>query len=165
MKGMLLILSIFMGLPLLAQPKDTEEIRETLRFIRLAETKKNLDFSDEKLLKLNEILDDYEGKHLKLRHQHFKILKQLHNANEMTEPQAKEIMDAHYENRTATHDLEKNLIGDVRAILNNQESVQFFKFYDRFQKKVKRRIRSLQSERGDGQRGKQRRPGMRRDQR
>lgn len=158
MKFLSITLCLLCGVTLLAQPQDLEEMRETLRFIRLAETKKNLEFSDEKLLKLNEILDEYEAEHIQVRHDYLNLIRQFVSSKELEATEAKTILDAYQANRLKNMQVETQLIADVRTVLNDQEALQFIRFYERFQRKVKRNLRAVQRERdGDGERPMRRR--------
>ena len=155
MKGTILLIFLMTGfLPLLGQ--NIDEARETIRFIRLAETKKNLDIEESKLLALNERLDAFEEQRFELKKKE-RILNRQLMGETLDEASAAALLDQLMTNRETTAALEISLYKDVRGILTALETVQFVAFYQRFQRDVQRRIRSLQKERSGNQQGRPRR--------
>ncbi|MBO1320174.1 hypothetical protein [Acanthopleuribacter pedis] len=116
-----------------------EKIQETLRFVRLAETRKNLDFSDEKLLDLNEILDEYEANQLKLKQRQRRLKMRL---NEGPADKA-QLIDEYFAVKVSVHENEMAMWKKVRELLTPDETIEFFTFYQEFQRKVQQRARQL----------------------
>ncbi len=132
--------------PLLAQGPRLKEAQETLRFIRLAETRRNLQLEESKLLRLNEILDGYEATRLELKANEAQLTSALQKDKGSDEHSNRLLDDfAKYRKQQMENDLK--LISDVRALLTPSESLTFFAFYERFQQDVQRRIRNFQQER------------------
>ncbi len=130
-----------------AQPNQArEEAVETIRFIRLAETKKNLDLSDDLLLKVNEIFDDYEHKRFTLIRQE-QMFKRRGSSRSISVEEAETTFADFLKVRQQLHDLEMQLWNDMSKVLNGQQVIDVFVFYDQFQKEVFRRIRNLQEKR------------------
>lgn len=128
------------GSLMLAQPgADLEKIQETLRFVRLAETRKNLSFSDEKLLALNEILDGFEANQLQLKHRERRLHFRLKNGG----ADSQKLLDEYMAIKEETHANEIAMWKKVRVLLNPDEAVEFFTFYAEFQRKVQQRVRQL----------------------
>ena len=135
-------------LPLLAQNQKLEEIRETLRFIRLAETKKNLSFDETKLLKINEILDEYEDQRLNLKAREQRIHRKLRFRNEegrSGDDQA--LLDEIVAHKKAQMASDLDLLDRVQEVLTPSETIQFYMFYTKFQREIQKRIRMLQRDR------------------
>lgn len=125
---------------ILAQPgADLEKVQETLRFVRLAETRKNLSFSDEKLLALNEILDGFEATQLQLKHRERRLHFRLKNGR----ADSQKMLDEYVAIKEETHQNEMAMWKKVRVLLQPDEAVEFFTFYAEFQRKVQQRIRQL----------------------
>lgn len=141
-----LFLLLLFCAPLLAQGPRLKEAQETLRFIRLAETRRNLQLEENKLLRLNEILDGYEATRLELKANEAHLTNALAK-DSRSEEQNNRLLDdfAKYRKQQLENDLK--LIADVRALLTPSEAVNFFAFYERFQQDVQRRIRNFQQER------------------
>lgn len=150
---------------LVAQPPDFpgEEALETVRFIRLAETKKQLDFlSEDQLLELNKILDDYEQKRFDIRKQEVTLRQQV-KSGQADEEQAGQLLDEFFALRNAIHQNEMALQKDVRALLNNVESLAFFEFYNDFQRQIRRRIHMLRRGQDSGMPQRRNGPGRMRN--
>lgn len=129
-----------------AQPPELpgEEALETVRFIRLAETKKALDFlSEDQLLQLNDILDSYEKKRFENRRQEVALRPQV-KTSQTDASKAGELLDQFIALRDERHQNDKALYQEVRALLNDSEALAFFAFYEDFQNKIRRRIHMLQ---------------------
>lgn len=128
------------SLPLVAQPgANLEKIQETLRFVRLAETRKNLSFSDEKLLTLNEILDEFESNQLKLKHKERRVKVQLREGL----ADKSQLIDEFLQIKGEVHQNEMTMWTEVRKLLTPDETIEFFSFYSEFQRKVQQRARQL----------------------
>jgi len=132
--------------PLLAQQPRAEEARETLRFIRLAESKKNLDFSEDKLLQVNELLDRFEEAKIAAVRRESEIRRRL-TGGAYSEDESQQLLDELLQVRGRQHQNEMDLWRDVKAILSPAECLELWLFYDRFQKEVYRRIRSIREDR------------------
>lgn len=147
MKTLMLIMLASLACMSYAQPPEfpNEEALETLRFIRMAETKKALDFlSEEQLLDLNALLDEHEKERITIRRKEFKAVQRVRQGN-LDEAEAGQILDQLVALRKQMHDGEMKLHQDVRAMLNNAESLAFFTFYEEFQRKIRRRISMLRN--------------------
>ena len=139
------LLLLLFGLPLAAQDApNMEEAQKTLRFIRLAETRKKLELDDEKLLELNALLDVYEETKISLKMRERVLERRVRNTDG-EDPEA--LLDDYTRLRTEQADLELKLIKDVRSMLKPSEAVAFFRFYHAFQREVQRRIRDVQRQR------------------
>ena len=134
-------------LPVLAQGRNLEEVRDTLRFIRLAETKKNLSFDEEKLVAVNDLLDTFEEKQFELR-QKERRLRFVSQKSDLTDSEAEEVLAAFVQLRKDMLANDLDLWTKIRGILSPRESVEFFTFYEHFQREIQRRIRTLQGEDG-----------------
>ena len=128
-----------------SQGPDDTNIKDTLRFIRLAETKKNLSFSEEKLLKVNEILDDVEARHIDQGKKERELRRQIDQGG-LSENQAKAILDDFRNVRKAQSDLEFQLFDRIQEVLTPLESIEFFVFYYEFKQKIARRINMLKQD-------------------
>ncbi|MCB1051758.1 MAG: hypothetical protein H6510_16315 [Acidobacteria bacterium] len=133
-----------------AQETPFEEAKDTIRFIRLAETKKNLDLSEDKLLKLNERLDSYEDRKFDLIRQENQ-LKQRISHQEVAKGEEAKVLETYRSLREAIHTNEMNLLADVQKILTPQESLAFFVFYEQFQREIFQKIRRIQDRRNQNQ--------------
>ncbi|CAM2065815.1 hypothetical protein SCOR_10580 [Sulfidibacter corallicola] len=140
--GLAILVSLtFAGAAASAQDNPrVNEIRETLRFIRLAESRKSLDLSDEKLLEVNEILDEFEARQIELRQKQRKLNMRVN----IGEGDPNELLDQYMAVKQDLHDNELDMYRKIREKLTPDESLQFFKFYVKFQKKVQRQARELQ---------------------
>lgn len=141
MKFLITCFILCFSLPSLAQGEERlNEVKDGMRFIRLAETRKNLDFSDEKLLQLNERLDSYEETRIKLRMRE----RRLTSALRKDKTDSNSLLDEYQSLKKEGLENELSLIKDVRAMLTPDEAVAFFRFYQSFNRDVQRRIRRLQ---------------------
>ncbi len=141
-----LLLMLPLCATLFAQGPRLKEAQETLRFIRLAETRRNLELEESKLLKLNELLDGYEATRLELKAQEAALTLAL-GKDHRSDEQNNRLLDDFAKFRKQQLDNDLKLITDVRALLAPAEAVSFFVFYERFQQDVQRRIRNFQQER------------------
>ena len=137
--------------------RRASEAQETLRFLRLAETKKNLDFSDEKLLSLNEILDDFEKQRFDLTRERQKLHRLLLTAEDRDDAESQHLLDGYLTNKKKMLESEFAMVDRVKAILTPKETLSFMVFYERFQRDVQRKVRMLQK-RGRGMRDGNNRP-------
>ena len=156
-KIMLLGAMLCYGLGLWAQaPKKLEEVRDTLRFIRLAETKKQLPFDDETLLEINAILDEIEERRFDLMAREMNLHRRT-KLPDLSEEEAGQVLDELQSIKKQTLENEMALWSRIREVLQPKEAMQFFTFYGKFTREIQRRIRMLQ------QQGKNRRdrPGGR----
>jgi len=126
--------------------EQVEEIKETLRFIRLAETKKNLSFSEEKLLLVNEIADRFEEVRFDNRAKERRLRMRLRRA-QSTGEDATAIIDELMTLKRRELTAEQTMWTEIKEKLDPAEAVAFFTFYERFQRDVQRRIRQLQAQR------------------
>ncbi len=124
-----------------------EELRETLRFIRLAETKKKLSFEEGKLLQLNELLDDYEAKRLDLNAQERRLRQRLKLQGAVDDPTAETYLNEYAEIKKAELTNNLQLWEQLKTFLTPSETLAFIQFYDEFQRTVQRRARQLQMRR------------------
>ena len=98
------------GMSVYAQP-DLEKMRETLRFVRLAESKNNLDFDDETLLKVNEIMDSFEERRFALLAREREIRQRA--SEELTDEEADRMLDDLVDVRKAMADNDLSLWTDI----------------------------------------------------
>ncbi len=138
------------------QGQNMTELRETLRFIRLAETKKNLNLSEDKLLAVNQILDEVDEKRFDLRREERQLKQQLKRAMRDENGEGLSIVDKIMEVKQRNIQLEVDMWTKVKAALTEDEAVDFIVFFERFQRDVQRRIRSLQNQRRGGMNQKNR---------
>lgn len=149
--GFAIVFSAAWTPPLRAQD-DTfaDDAMETLRFIRLAETKKNLNLEESKLLKLNEMLDDYEARRFQLTQRQMRLHHRIKVGFERED--APEILQNLKEVRIAMAKLDNELWDRTEKILDPLEAIEFFQFYSNFQNEVRRRIRALRDRSGQNNR-------------
>ena len=147
MKSIWILLLAFLAPTLFAQ-QPSQEALETLRFVRMAETKKNLGFLDDAtLLKLNEILDDYEKKRFELRRKEARLKIQAAAAEEeLDDATAAQLLERWHEVRASTYQNDTQMHQQVRELLDNKSAVRFYVFYEKFQRDVRRRINKLRGE-------------------
>jgi hypothetical protein len=126
-----------------------EEARETVRFIRLAETRKRLDFDEKKLLALNERLDAFEERKFSLLHQERLIHKRVLE-KEYSPGEENQILQQFNDLREKIHRNEMGLYQELVEILSPAETLEFFVFYEQFQRDIGLRIRQLQQRRNQG---------------
>lgn len=129
------------------------EIQDTLRFIRLAESKKNLEFSEDKLLKVNALADVLEAKRFEVRREEGRLNRQIRQAYDGGGDETAAI-DQLMQLRAEQMAAEQAFWSDIKDVLTPQEATRFFIFYEKFQKEVQRRVRSLQQERMQQRRNK-----------
>lgn len=134
------------------QARKMKEIRESLRFVRMAESRKRLGFSDEKLLDVNELLDRMEAQKIDLISREHQLRRKLQR-KDFSEDEAEALFDELLTVKKDIMNNETQLWSGIRDILNPQESIEFFLFYDRFTKEVQRRMRDKRG-RGQGPRGR-----------
>ena len=140
MKKLFLLL---LPLSLWSQEPVFNEMIDTVRFIRLAETKKQLKFEENKLLKLNEILDQYEEKKFSLVHRENQTKRIIASGN-YKDGSEKELLKEYRDLRESFFKNELTLIDEVQELLTPKESMEFFVFYERFQRDIFQRARRLQ---------------------
>jgi len=136
--------------PAVAQDLDNsrvEELRETLRFIRLAETKKKLPFNEDKLLRLNAMLDDYEAKRFELNRQERKLRQRIKLMESTEDAQAELVLDEYIALKKSEAENNIKLWEDLKQFLSPAERLQFLRFYEEFQREVQRRARMMQNRR------------------
>lgn len=156
MKTVSLIFLLFLGAYSFAAPqgRNIDEVLETLRFIRLAETQKRLPFDDQTLLKLNAILDEFEEKRFSLKNEERQVRWRIGGGN-YNDAEASVIIEEMIAIKKRTLENEAWLWERVQALLTPKQTLEFFVFYEAFQKEVQKRIRMLQQERrGLNQRNK-----------
>lgn len=140
------LLLSFLLAPLFSQSgRMDEEAMETIRFIRLAETKKNLNFDEDTLLKLNAMLDTYEEKRFELMRQQLRVHHAIRQG--FTEEAAVELLQELRRVRDAISANDTALWNDAEKLLKPHEALAFYQFYSEFQSDVRRRVRALQDER------------------
>ncbi|MDJ0836057.1 MAG: hypothetical protein QNK37_06030 [Acidobacteriota bacterium] len=125
---------------------DAQEMRETLRFLRLAETKKNLDLPEDKLLAVNDIFDQFEEERFNSRLKERRIRMQIRRARRQGDP-AVDLVDQLMALRKVNVETEKKMWDKIKETVNQDQAVDVFNFYETFQRDVQRRIRTLQKER------------------
>ena len=130
----------------LAQQRDVGEVRDTLRFLRLAETKKQLSLSEEKLLRVNEIFDRFEEVKFKLKAQERNLRRQIAGGDAGSDG-AERLMNALSDLRRDNYQNETETWLELRKILTPPEALQLFVFYEKFQRDVQRRIHMLRENR------------------
>ena len=157
MKNLIMILLLTATTSALAQRgrnmgRGLEEMQETVRFIRLAESKKELSFSDETLLKANEIADAFETARIKIKQQERRLNFQMRRAQRTGQVNgaSMELVDQLIGLRKKEMDLQVKMWADLKAALTPDEAVQYYAFYERFSKDVRRRIQKLQRDRRQG---------------
>jgi len=138
------------------QGPDMAELRETLRFIRLAETKKSLNLSEEKLLQVNQILDEIDDHRFNLKQEERQLKQSLKRAMRNESGEGLAIVDEIVAARQRTAQLEVEMWTKIKATLTDDEAVDFILFFERFQRDVQRRIRMLQNQRRGGMNQKNR---------
>lgn len=126
-----------------------DEARETVRFIRLAETRKRLNFEEKKLLTLNEKLDSFEERKFSLLHRERQIHKRVLE-KEYAAGEEKQLLQQFNELRESIHRNEMGLYQELAEILSPSEILDFFVFYEQFQRDIGMRIRQLQQRRNQG---------------
>lgn len=141
----------FQGPPGMQAMENMEEVRDTIRFIRLAESRKRLTFSDEKLLVVNDYLDQYEEKKFALKQEESTLQRQVLRGN-FAVGEADKVLDALIANKKAVMELDMTLFAEMRRMLTPEEALEFFAFYELFQREVQRRVRSLMRERMNNRR-------------
>ncbi|PIE91428.1 MAG: hypothetical protein CR997_01165 [Acidobacteria bacterium] len=140
----LLFILPFISVGSFAQMKaNKEEVQETLRFIRIAETQRQLNFSEEKLLKINRILDQYEAKKLDLAKQ-YRALKQKLKKETPTESEAIALLTEYRKVKQMQSEQDLALFDQIQAFLDPLETIQFIAFHDTLRRKIGRRINMLQ---------------------
>ncbi len=155
-KVIILIFCLLIPVGLFAQPPRGEkpnlkEIRDTLRFVRLAESKKRLSFDEDKLLKVNEILDVFEEQKFALIAREHKLRKEA--GKNPSDEEATRLLDDVITLKREMMDNDISLWTRIRETLTPRESIEFFMFYEKFSRDVQRRIRMLQQrDRGVGRR-------------
>ena len=164
MKNLVILALCLFGVSAGAQPPNPEEAQETLRFIRLAESKKSLSLDENKLLQLNEILDDFEAERFALKRQEIKLRRQIKRSAD-NETKADRLISDMIALKRRTLENEINLWTRVQKGFSAGETIEIFTFYEKFQRDVQRKVRMLQNRRQGregGPRGKfgdrQRRP-------
>ena len=135
------------------EAKKMKEIRESLRFVRLAESRKRLGFSDEKLMEVNQLLDQMEGQKIDLIAREHRLRRNL-GAPSLTDEEAESLFDELLAVKKEIMENETRLWTGIRGMLTPRESVEFFLFYDRFTKEVQRRMRGKRNQANGGPRGR-----------
>jgi len=135
------------------EAKKMKEIRESLRFVRLAESRKRLGFSDEKLMEVNQLLDQMEGQKIDLIAREHRLRRNL-GAPSLTDVEAESLFDELLAVKKEIMENETRLWTGIRGMLTPRESVEFFLFYDRFTKEVQRRMRGKRNQANGGPRGR-----------
>lgn len=146
MKLIFLLLATALTPPMMAQTADLGEAQETIRFIRLAQTKKQLDYDDQTLLKVNEVFDHYESARFKLIHKEAE-LRRRGMSDDLSDQEASATFDEFRAVREELHDLENQLWNDMGGFLSGKQLIEVFIFYDQFQKEIFRRARNVQQKR------------------
>lgn len=148
MKHVFFILMMALGAASFAAPqgRNVDEVMETLRFIRLAETKKKLPFGEETLLKLNEILDKFEEQRFNLKSGERRTRWRVRDSN-YSDKQAQSIIEEMIAIKKSNLENEVWLWERIQTILTPTQALEFFAFYEKFQRDVQKRIRRLQQER------------------
>ena len=123
-----------------------DEIKDTLRFLRLAESKKALSFSEEKLLAVNEIADRFEDTRFDIRAKERRLRFRLRRA-QTSGGNGTAIIDQIMALKARELEAERTMWSAVKETLTATEAVAFYAFYERFQRDVQRRIRQLQGQR------------------
>lgn len=121
-----------------------EEIQETLRFLRLAESRKALEMDENALLKLNEVADRYEAEKMQLKRREMILERQAEQDTVDAESWLREYQAV----KEAMAANEKTFITSVRASANAEQAKSFIVFYEKFQRQVQRRVRTLQNQNG-----------------
>ena len=144
-------LPLLIALPcsfLQAQPqpgKKLEEVRDTLRFVRLAETRKNLSFDDETLLRVNEVLDAVEDRRFALIIREQRVKQRVRQGN-LSDEEADTLLDEMIAIRKGIAENETEMWSQIRSLLTPSQAIEFFAFYGKFTREIQRRIRMLQGE-------------------
>ena len=149
----LTLCSLVMAQPGQRQAGDIQELRETLRFMRLAESKKNLNLPEDKLLAVNELFDAFEEKRFATRRQGRQLEKRIRQAKKSGEDTTG-LIDDRLNLRMNDLKAEMALWASLKDSLSPTEAGETYIFYERFQRDVQRRIRSLQRDRRGGNQGK-----------
>jgi len=126
--------------------ETVDEIKDTLRFVRLAESKKALSFSEDKLLAVNEIADRFEETRFDLRAKERRLRFRLRRTQD-SGGDGTAIIDEILALQTEEKAAERTMWEAVKKALTPTEAVAFYVFYERFQRDVQRRIRQLQGQR------------------
>jgi len=125
-----------------AQAPDRAQVKDTLRFIRLAETRKQLSFNEEKLLKVNEILDEIEDRRIDLGQRERQLKKQVARPG-LTEQKAVELLQSFRQMKQEQAELDLLLFDRIQAVLNPLETIEFFGFYADFKRQLAKRVNML----------------------
>jgi len=141
---------ILIYLPLLLLPAiglsqerdDDTSIKETLRFIRLAETRKNLDFSEDKLIAVNDILDMVEDRKIELIKSE-KMMKNRISRPGLSEKEAAKLLIEFRALKKEHSGLDLLLFDHIQKTLTPLETIAFFTFYDKFKRKLAQQIKRL----------------------
>jgi hypothetical protein len=141
---------ILIYLPLLLLPAiglsqergDDTSIKETLRFIRLAETRKNLDFSADKLIAVNDILDMVEDRKIELIKSE-KMMKSRISRPGLSEKEAAKLLIEFRALKKEHAGLDLLLFDHIQKTLTPLETIAFFTFYDKFKRKLAQQVKRL----------------------
>jgi hypothetical protein len=132
--------------PISAQEEEahgtTQEARETLRFIRLAETRRSLNFPEETLIQLNLYLDDYERDRFLLTKKELRLKRQTQNLDLVEHPE--QLLQEWKTLKQAQYDLDLKFLAGLEERLTSRQTIEFLAFYDQLKKKVTQRLRTLQ---------------------
>lgn len=139
------ILSAFFSFPALAQRGLDDEALKTLRFVRLTETREQLNFDDETLIQLNKMLDVYEAKRYKLMRKQLRVHAAIRRGYEAKD--AEKLLAELISVRKAMGENEAFLWSQASQLLEPTQALEFFQFYSSFQQDIRRQIRFLKEER------------------
>ena len=134
---------LVLGLAVQAQAPNFEEIRDTLRFVRLAESKKQLSFDEDKLLKVNEILDDIEERKFELVAREQRVRRRARN-QDLSDEQATRFLEEMVSIKKETMENELSLVTRIQEVLTPRECIELLTFYNKFTREVQKKIRMLQ---------------------
>lgn len=134
------------GVGVWAQAPPEREAGETIRFIRLAETKRQLDLGEEKLLRLNEILDAYEHKRFGLIRKEQNLRREAQNPD-LPPDKGFALLEDYLAVQDEMHQNERQLWKTIKAEFPPDEAFKIWMFYEKFQKEMLKRLKTIHDRR------------------
>ena len=132
------------------------EMRDTIRFLRLSESRKKLDFDDEKLVMINEVFDGLEEARFEMRGLEMNLRKTVTSKKASVEDRVTALNQL-IEARQKLVEGEAQTWAELEEKLTKEELLEVFLFYEKFQKDVRRRLGQLGGGRNNGGRFDRRR--------
>ena len=140
--------------PMDAQKLD--EMRDTIRFLRLSESRKKLNFNEDKLLMINEIFDALEELRFKTRGEEMQLRQTLIHEKASVEERVAALRELNaLRQKMTTGEVETWALLEQK--LTPEELLEVFVFYEKFQRDVRRRLGQLRGQGSNGGRFDRRR--------